>query len=297
MRQQRPLLLPLVLASACCLTPIHAGESGFFLQRFFGGELRNPLKQGHQHYKKGHYQEAVDAYYKNAMENRENDQAWYHLGLAYLKAKEFDLASNAFQAAIQLESKVEYSYQLCLALIQGDHVRPALMKLRQIAQKYPKHDMSWTLLGRCYESLGQRGQAKSSYLEALEIDPHQGQALFLLERLSDVQPQPLYLSGTKSKNSVFGESIEMGRSTGPLPVSRIISDIPQQHSSSKKHNPDLEPLMQSYHLSRDAHIKGLSPTAIKTWEKPTAAQPEINMMPSPPVEVTVPPLDFSPEDL
>jgi tetratricopeptide (TPR) repeat protein len=297
MRQPRPLLLPLVLASACCLTPVDAGESGFFLQRFFGGELRNPLQQGHEFYQEGNFQKAVDAYYKNAIENRQNDEAWYHLGMAYLKAKEFDLASNAFQAAIQLESKIEYRYQLCLALVQGGHVRPALIKLRQVIQKNPKHDMSWTLLGRCYESLGQQGQAKSSYLQALDIAPHQGQALFLLERLTDVQPQPLYLGEQKTKPQVLSEPTKMGQPTGPLPVSRVISDLPRQDRPNPKSHPDIEPLLQSYHLSRDAHIKGLSPTAVKTWQQPKVVETEISIMPSPPVEMTLPQLDISPEDL
>ena len=316
MRQPRPLLLPCILATACCLTPVSAAESGFFLQRFFGGEIRNPLQKGHEDYKKGHYQEAVDAYYKSAMENRKDDQAWYHLGLAYLKAKEFDFASNSFQTAIQLDAKIEYRYQLCLALVQGSHVRPALMKLRQIVLQEPDHDMSWTLLGRCYESLSQRGQAKSSYLKALEIAPHQGQALFLLERLDDVEPKPLYLGDTNPKDRVFSETIERGRPTGPIPISRVISDIPSENDLANQHHSDLEPLMQSYHLSRDAHIKGLSPTAVKVWEQPKAepetskmstSTSEISMMPAitsesnptptPPVDMKPPSIDISTEDL
>lgn len=315
MKNRRSKLLSWSLASSVFLgssliptvtenTQLEASE--FFLKRFFGGEVRNSLEAGHKAYRQGEFKKASQIYYKRAMEDRKNHEAWYHLGLSYQQVKAFDLAANAFQMAVQIEDDiVEYKYHLSFALVQSGHVRPALKKLRYVLKDHAKHDMSWTLLGRCYESLGQLGQAKSAYLQALNIDPQQGQALFLLERLDGkLKPLPLYLGEQERDPNTHSEPEVMGKMEGPIPTSRVISALPERDNAKSKSG-HLSPILQSYHLNRDAHIKGLSPSPVQVWNKPSPKdeqdQSNTETIPSPkntaPVDLPPPSLDISTEDL
>lgn len=275
-------------------------ESTFILKTLFGGKVRNHLDEGHRLYREGQYRDAVNAYYKNAMENRGDEAAWYHLGLAYLKAHEYSFAAHAFQTAIQLDPRVEHRYHLALAQFQAGFKRTAVINLREVVALHPDHDMSWTLLGRSYEALDQMGQAKSCYLKALAISPHQGQANFLIERMAEIKVQPLYIAQQSEEHPPALAQLETGKATGPIPLSQVITSLPPQKLSQA--HPDLSPIMNSYHLSTDAEVQGLQPTKAKTWQKPQMKL-DLDQAPSPiglspePVEITPPSLDISLEEL
>jgi tetratricopeptide (TPR) repeat protein len=289
-RRKSPWFLLGALAFSLPLSSSFAAEdeSSFILGHVLGSKIRNNLEHGHQLYKNRDFVGAVNAYYKAAQDDPKDALAWYSLGLAYLKVNHYNYAAQVLQTAVNISPREEFQYHLALALFEGGDVRLAIKSLRGIVAEHAKNDMAWTLLGRSYECLGQFAQAKSCYIKALEVAPHQGQALFLLERLDPKLAEgDLQLQGKNAAVSTEAMAVASAEDfSGPIPPSRVISRIKSDDRPMK--TSELIPLLQCYHISEDAPEKGLVATKTIDWEQPKEAPAsEMPAITPAPIEVPV----------
>ena len=261
---------------------LRGDEGMLILDHLISNGDNDELRRGHGYYRKGDYKSATKAYYGNTKKNPKDGSSWYYLGLSYLKLNQFNYATQVLNTAVEISPREEVQYHLALALHQNGEVQQAVQCLRALLQQHEKNDLAWTLLGRSYESLGQFAQAKTCYNKALAIAPHQGQALFFLERLDSKLPLGSLQLGSGSQKSApalaesplapaNGEATMAPSATqsvpqGLIPRSRMLSRLEKAQESS-----DLIPLLQCYHLSADAPEKGLAPTKVMEWEKASPA--------------------------
>lgn len=130
----------------------------------FAGKAQNDqslVLQGNEHYKKGEFDKAAEAYRKAAEANPENAKAVYNLGNALYKAKQTEEAAKAFATAT--EATADKGLQSRAAYNKG------VMHSRQ---------------KQLMESI-------TSYKQALKLDPADQQARENLQRaLNELKKQP-----------------------------------------------------------------------------------------------------------
>jgi tetratricopeptide (TPR) repeat protein len=233
------------------------------------------LERGHELYKSGEYIGACQAYFANVQRYRRDHQGWYHLGMAYLAAGRIDYAAQAMQAAIGIDDKTDYQLALAKIQIQGGDILPATENLKTIVTQNPDHSEAWTLLGRCYETMGRDTFARGSYRKAVELDPKNAQAAYRLEKWNGSTNAKAPSHELQQGKLVDVSTGHKSQPEGTLPQSRLLSEPSKTSTQS-----DLIPLLNSYHISQDAPHRGLKPSEIQVWEPSAQTAPSPQTTPT-----------------
>jgi tetratricopeptide (TPR) repeat protein len=275
------------LAFSSILTAEEAEGNHFIVSKLAGSDHpRTRNEKAHLQFRSGDYLKASKTFEAILANDPSNGQAWYNLGISQLNLQNYGSAIRSFHTAMKTGLGEKPRYHLALALVNQGEVIGAIDHLKSVVKTQPKHDLAWTLLGRCFETYGRFGQAKNCYKKALAIDPEQGQALFLLENL------PQNTQGTIPNLAVMANSLKAPRDetsttrSEPLPLSRVLS---RDGQATQAHQGPLPPLHKTYHLSSDMPngVK-LTPTKEADWTSikksqsknrplPTMAPPKVNI--------------------
>ncbi len=117
------------------------------------------------------YDEAVDLF--SEYTGRESDNPWgfYMLGLSAWKTGEYEVAEDAFEMALALDSRhVKSLLNWSRVLLDTDRPRQALAKLDQATEIDPESGVAYRLLGRAYHQLDQPEEAVAAYRQAIQLD-------------------------------------------------------------------------------------------------------------------------------
>lgn len=126
----------------------------------------------------------------NVQRNPQDPEAHSNLGVAYAKARKYDLAIDQFKGAIMLDPEASAAYNNLGNLYRiKRNYDAAITALNKAIQIMPKHPYAYTTLGLCYEVKGMYAEARNAYQSALEVAPHSSWSKTSRERLSVIDAQ------------------------------------------------------------------------------------------------------------
>jgi tetratricopeptide (TPR) repeat protein len=243
----------LLLGSLGFSAPLSADETesnAFIISSLAGDEHpRTRNEKAHLLFRDGEFNKSAKIFEALLTNDPTNAKAWFNLGVVQLNLGNSASAIQSFHAALKLGMGTKARFHLAYALVNGGEVLGAMHHLKTLLRVEEKHELAWTLLGRCYETYSRFAQAKECYQKALAINPNQGKALFFLENLpKDTKGNIPNLSNRNTRRSAPQDETSLARSASPLPLSRVLNEMGK---ATQAHMGALPPLHQTYHLSSD----------------------------------------------
>jgi Flp pilus assembly protein TadD len=157
--QDRFMMLGIVLLAAIAL-----GRPLFSYQAFLYGKMCSDARE---HATAIRYLERAVALFP------ENARAWSHLGFERVHSRDTAGAIEAYTRALSLApDDLHAATELALIYFDRADYRAAIAVLKKHLVADREETMSWLLLGRCYEKLGDDASARRIYEKIYyEIDP------------------------------------------------------------------------------------------------------------------------------
>jgi tetratricopeptide (TPR) repeat protein len=128
----------------------------------------------------GLYDDAVRLSKESIVEKTEQPDAWGLLGSAYVRVGKLDAAARAFERAEQYgaDTHVRVNYAECL--LRMDRRDAAAAELTQLKRKEPNNPEILRGLGKLYRAKGDFAKAEPVLQRAVELDPNDSEAHFVL---------------------------------------------------------------------------------------------------------------------
>lgn len=139
------------------------------------------FKQGNEAFNEGKIDEAITKY-KTCVEKRANfKEAWYNLGIAYGRKKQFDQEIDAYKKALEADPKYTKAlYNLAIAHEDKGNDDQAIEAYKKVLEAEPKAVDARINLGILYARKGKLERAVEVYMEAIGIDSEVADAHFNL---------------------------------------------------------------------------------------------------------------------
>jgi tetratricopeptide (TPR) repeat protein len=113
------------------------------------------------------------------------DAAWYELGATYQQLNQHAKATEAFGKAIALKSNnADYHYARCVSYSWLSNFKSAIADCEAATRLRPGDANMLGVLGRLYEDSGNKQKAIETYKRALAINPNQPEAVEGMKQLS-----------------------------------------------------------------------------------------------------------------
>jgi len=147
--------------------------------------------QGAAAEKESRWKDAVDRYKEAVKADPSDYEVCEALGLAAIKAEQYDIALEAFHHGLALKPESPNArYGYAWALQKVDYPQDAANELEKLLAQHPDETRAHLLLGNLYaQKLGQPDFARGHYLKVLEKDPQNPQAPALRAWLKN-NPEP-----------------------------------------------------------------------------------------------------------
>ncbi len=130
------------------------------------------LAQGALELTKFNYLEAEAVYQQLIDFLSDEKEAWYGLGEAYFHGeKDLDKASDAFERAIELDPEFTIAYRHIFDIYKmRDEFDAGIIRATRLVEEYSDNVWSYIFLGQMLMGKNDYLQAKSTFMEALQID-------------------------------------------------------------------------------------------------------------------------------
>jgi protein O-GlcNAc transferase len=143
---------------------------------------------GRAYFRQGQLSEAIAALVK-ATEQKQAAATYEVLGQAYLKAKQFQAAEQAFQTAIQLKPKLVQAHSgLGQVKLRQGELAAAVTAFTAVTELRRNHFAGYNSLSQIYFQQGQFRQAIEMLNRTLELKPNYAPAQKLLDEILTKQP-------------------------------------------------------------------------------------------------------------
>ncbi len=132
---------------------------------------------GIAHRKLKQYDRAIQAYREALRIQPEYAEAWNNMGAAYGRLKQYDQEIQAYREALRIEpEKAEAWNNMGAAYGSLKQYDRAIQALREALRIQPEYVEAWNNLGNAYSGLKQYDQAIQAYRESLRIQPEDAKA-------------------------------------------------------------------------------------------------------------------------
>jgi tetratricopeptide (TPR) repeat protein len=134
-------------------------------------------QSGRMYYDRGKYQEAIAAF-KRVVTLRSNFAAYVYLGHAYVYAREFGPAVDAYKEAIQLNPKdARVHFHLGVAYVYLDRYEEAVKEYRQAIHLDPDDEQAHYSLAQAYVAMRNKPAALEQYEILRKLNPDEAAEL------------------------------------------------------------------------------------------------------------------------
>lgn len=124
-------------------------------------------------YRKGHYTEALDAFFSEN-ELQEDSELSYYIGLCYVRLNEKEKAISSLRKVLKNNNRIAQRYQAWMLLvwlhIQKNDIAEAIKICRDILKESFRSPQIWSVLGYCYWHENNIELALKCYRKAVDID-------------------------------------------------------------------------------------------------------------------------------
>ncbi len=146
---------------------------------------KKAYNDGNTFFRKGQYQEALDAYDKALQADPKYTKAYFGKGNSFKKLRKYDDAVQAYSKANQLDS----TYDMCLfalgSLYDEMEKYPLAIKFYdKVIKVDPMYFKAYYQKGLAYNKLGENDKAIEALIKATEIKPDYHEAYYLLGRVN-----------------------------------------------------------------------------------------------------------------
>jgi len=146
---------------------------------------KKAYNDGNTFYRKGQYQEALEAYDKAIQADPQYTKAFFCKGNAFKKLRKFPEAIQAYNKAIELDS----TYDICLFALgslydEDGKFQQAIKFYDKVIKVDPKYFKAYYQKGLAYNKLGENEKAIEALKKATEIKPDYHEAYYLLGRVN-----------------------------------------------------------------------------------------------------------------
>jgi predicted TPR repeat methyltransferase len=129
----------------------------------------------------GKWREAIDAYQSAIRLKADYADAYYNLGLAYIKSHNHDAALHAYEALLALSPEhMGALFQTGCLLMLKQQYEKAIPYFQRLLTSHPHHVETWVNLATCYLQIALIKDARAGYLKALALSPEDKQILYNL---------------------------------------------------------------------------------------------------------------------
>lgn len=146
---------------------------------------KKAYNDGNTFYRKGQYQEALDAYDKAIKADPSYTKAYFGKGNAFKKLRKFPEAIQAYNKAIEIDS----TYDMCLFALgslydEDGKFLQAVKYYDKVIRIDPKYFKAYYQKGLAYNKLGENENAIEALKKATEVKPDYHEAFYLLGRVN-----------------------------------------------------------------------------------------------------------------
>lgn len=140
------------------------------------------FKMGNESFNDGKVEKAIEFYQKCVEKRGDFKEAWYNLGIAYGRKKQFDKEIEAYQKAIKAkpEPYTKALYNLAIAHEDKGDDNKAIEYYNKVVKAEPKAVDARINLGILYAKTDRFEKAIDAYKKAIETDPEVTDAYFNL---------------------------------------------------------------------------------------------------------------------
>ncbi len=156
------------------------------------------------------YKESIQLHLKVVDEEPYSHLAWYNLAHAYYSTQEYENAIDSYEFVMAIDEKFEYAYLDCgeCYFLMGMYEKAIDCYEDALDNDIKPTDTIYSLMGACFEKLGDYDRAKELYLTALELNPENDKLYFFLGGLYAL------LDEWKKAENLYKKAIEMRSGEG-----------------------------------------------------------------------------------
>lgn len=128
----------------------------------------------------GDYRAAIDGMRGGLKRHPGFAGLWHNLGVAHASLAEYDIAIQALEEALRLQSDAKTNRLLAWLLVQTRKYEEAVVAARQALRLAPDSQLAWEVLGDAYTGLGRHDDAVWAYEEEVRANGNDSRAWYKL---------------------------------------------------------------------------------------------------------------------
>jgi tetratricopeptide (TPR) repeat protein len=159
-------------AAVFCGSSLIAFAYAVIAERRLPGISLDYLAEADASFRAGHYEAAAARYHTTATIARDDERAFYRLGLALYEMGDLAAAARAYRRSLRLEPANKAThYNLALVLMEQGAYDESIRHNRLALQLDPKYVEAHANLGAALMYQGRLDEARKHYLEAARLRP------------------------------------------------------------------------------------------------------------------------------